>query len=193
VARWEPNARERLERAALDLFARNGFAATTVPQIAEHAGLTTRTFYRHFADKREVLFGDEDVMVRRVEALVAEGIAGRTPLDFVEFALVRVAEEVFADRFDQLRAMRPVVEDDPGLQERELRKRLVMTSALAEALRRNGYDADEADVVANLATTALGLALQRWLATDPPGPLVDHVRTVMAAVRAVTRLPAPEA
>jgi AcrR family transcriptional regulator len=57
MARWEPNARERLERAALALFAENGYDATTVAQIADRAGLTKSTFFRHFADKREVLFG----------------------------------------------------------------------------------------------------------------------------------------
>ena len=60
MARWEPNARERLERAALALFAENGYDATTVAQIADRAGLTKSTFFRHFADKREVLFGGQE-------------------------------------------------------------------------------------------------------------------------------------
>src|SRR6185437_15971298 len=63
MARWEPNARERLERAALTLFAEDGYDATTVAEIADRAGLTKSTFFRHFADKREVLFGGQDLLV----------------------------------------------------------------------------------------------------------------------------------
>src|ERR1700712_466964 len=62
VSRWAPDARERLETAALDLFAENGYEATTVAQIADRAGLNRATFFRHFADKREVLFGGEDLL-----------------------------------------------------------------------------------------------------------------------------------
>ena len=62
MARWEPNARERLERAALALFTEHGYDATTVAQIADRAGLTKSTFFRHFADKREVLFGGQDFL-----------------------------------------------------------------------------------------------------------------------------------
>ncbi|BDZ39910.1 TetR/AcrR family transcriptional regulator [Microbacterium suwonense] len=58
MARWAPDSRGRLENAAFELFEAEGFSATTVPEIAERAGLTTRTFFRHFADKREVLFAD---------------------------------------------------------------------------------------------------------------------------------------
>ena len=64
MARWEPNARERLERAALALFTERGFDATTVAEIADRAGLTKSTFFRHFADKREVLFGGQDLLVQ---------------------------------------------------------------------------------------------------------------------------------
>ena len=60
MGRWEPDARDRLERAALELFVEHGFDPVTVPEITARAGLTTRTFFRHFADKREVLFADAD-------------------------------------------------------------------------------------------------------------------------------------
>ena len=56
VARWKPNARSRLEKAALELYSERGFQQVTVAEIAQRAGLTERTFFRHFADKREVLF-----------------------------------------------------------------------------------------------------------------------------------------
>src|ERR1700684_3976887 len=75
VSRWAPNARERLETAALDLFVENGYEETTVAQIADRAGLNRATFFRHFADKREVLFGGEDVLA----GLFADGIRAASP------------------------------------------------------------------------------------------------------------------
>ena len=56
MGRWEPDARGRLVKAAMELYGERGFEQTTVAEIAERAGLTERTFFRHFADKREVLF-----------------------------------------------------------------------------------------------------------------------------------------
>src|ERR1700758_5884157 len=75
VGRWAPNARERLENAALDLFTENGYEETTVAQIADRAGLNRATFFRHFAEKREVLFGGEDVLA----GLFADAIRAASP------------------------------------------------------------------------------------------------------------------
>src|SRR5260370_28744330 len=75
MSRWPPDARERLETAALDLFVDNGYEETTVAQIADRAGLNRATFFRHFADKREVLFGGEDIL----SGLFADGIRAASP------------------------------------------------------------------------------------------------------------------
>ena len=56
MVRWEPGSAERLQKAALELFATRGFEQTTATEIAQSVGLTERTFFRHFSDKREVLF-----------------------------------------------------------------------------------------------------------------------------------------
>src|SRR5215469_14619637 len=94
MARWEPNARERLALAALELFAERGYENTTVTDIAQRAGLTKSTFFRHFQDKREVLFGDGTL-----NGLVAGAIAAApptaTPLEAVAHALDAVGREVF--------------------------------------------------------------------------------------------------
>ena len=76
MARWEPNARERLERAALALFTEHGFDATTVAEIADRAGLTKSTFFRHFADKREVLFGGQDMLVQLFSSAIVSSARG---------------------------------------------------------------------------------------------------------------------
>src|ERR1700754_2329756 len=87
VSRWAPDARERLETAALELFAENGYDETTVAQIADRAGLNRATFFRHFADKREVLFGGEDLLA----GLFADGVrsapAEATPPECLRAAL----------------------------------------------------------------------------------------------------------
>src|SRR5690242_17827938 len=103
MVRWQPDARERLREAALELFAEQGFAATTVPAITARAGLTTRTFFRHFADKREVLFADEAELPAHAERLVAEAPADTSPLAIVMEGLRAVAEARFESRKDTVR------------------------------------------------------------------------------------------
>src|SRR3954468_19501138 len=121
MSRWEPNARGRLERAALDLYSERGFEQTTAAQIAERAGLTERTFFRHYADKREVLFGGAPLMERFfVEKLTgAPETAG--PLDAIA-ATLEAAGELFADRHAFARQRQAVIMASPELRERELNK-----------------------------------------------------------------------
>src|SRR5579872_4164810 len=88
MSRWEPNARGRLEQAAMELYIERGFDTTTVAEIAERAGLTERTFFRHFADKREVLFGGSDALRELLESTVAAAPPSTTPIDAVADALV---------------------------------------------------------------------------------------------------------
>src|SRR3954468_7852078 len=91
MVRWEPNARGRLEEAALALFGERGFEETTVHEIAQRAGVTERTFFRHFADKREVLFGGGDILRDTMVGAVAEAPAGTAPMDAVALALAAAA------------------------------------------------------------------------------------------------------
>src|ERR1700739_2289081 len=81
VGRWAPNARQRLETAALDLFVENGYEETTVAQIADRAGLNRATFFRHFADKREVLFGGEDVLGGLFSDAIRDAAPDATPTE----------------------------------------------------------------------------------------------------------------
>src|SRR5579875_4124931 len=92
MARWEPNARQRLERAALELFVERGYDATTVAEIAERAGLTKSTFFRHFSDKREVLFGGQDRMTELFVGAARDAPPDATVVDCLAAALVAAAE-----------------------------------------------------------------------------------------------------
>src|ERR1700742_5176667 len=96
MGRWAPGAKGRLEEAAMELFDERGFEDTTVADIAERAGLTKRTFFRYFGDKREVLFsGSAQLQAKFVEAIAAAP-AEAAPLDAVAAGLDAMAD-VFAE------------------------------------------------------------------------------------------------
>src|SRR5215510_6054240 len=97
MSRWEPNSRGRLEQAALDLYTERGFDDTTVAEIAERAGLTERTFFRHFADKREVLFGGQDALLELFVTAIVDAPASMSPIDAVGAGL-EASGPVFKDR-----------------------------------------------------------------------------------------------
>src|SRR3954470_4454688 len=109
MSRWRPDARERLQQAALELFAEQGFAATTVPEITARAGLTTRTFFRHFADKREVLYADDAEVPAMVARMMAEAPPTAEPLALIVEGLRTVAETRFEPRKAALQARRELV------------------------------------------------------------------------------------
>ncbi|MGI9145681.1 MAG: TetR/AcrR family transcriptional regulator [Chloroflexota bacterium] len=163
MGRWQPGARERLERAALELFVEQGFAETTVPQITARAGLTTRTFFRHFADKREVLFAGEDELPKLVARLTTETPASLDPMAALAFAVDSIAEAVFEGRRDYLRTRRAVINADEGLRERELRKGAVLSELVRKGFLDRGTDELTSTLAAHIAVTVFSVALNRWL------------------------------
>ena len=138
MARWEPNASERLARAALELFAERGYENTTVIDIAQRAGLTKSTFFRHFQDKREVLFGDGTMTGLLAEAIAAAP-AGAAPLEAVAHALEALGSEVFTPaRREFVVRRQAVIAANPELREREALKGLGLIAAMVGALTRRG-------------------------------------------------------
>lgn len=162
MSRWQPNARGRLEEAALELYAVQGFDATTVAQIAERAGLTERTFFRHFADKREVLFSGQTALTDSMVAAVAGMPAGTAPLDAVGAGL-RAAGEIIGGRLGSARRRQAVIDADPGLQERELSKLATLGAALTEALRGRGVPELTARVTAEAGIAIFKVGFERWI------------------------------
>ena len=185
MSRWEPNARQRLERAALDLFVEVGFAEATVPQITARAGLTTRTFFRHFADKREVLFAAEQELPALVARLMSEAPASLTPMMLVERGLQTVAATRFEGNLDYLRTRRAVVQADEGLRERELRKSSVLADAIRREFLNRGTDELTATLIAQVAVTVLGVSVDRWLDQDGKQPLTQLVHETIGALQSV--------
>jgi len=182
MSRWQPDARERLERAAVELFVEQGFAETTVPQIAARAGLTTRTYFRHFADKREALFGSEDELAPMIAGLMSDAPTSLTPMDAIAQALNTVAGRLQPQR-EFLAIRHRVVQADEGLRERELRKRAALTAEISRGFQSRGEDQLTAQVAATLATGIMGISIERWLDGSGSRSLPDLVRDALTAAR----------
>ncbi|MFI7675791.1 helix-turn-helix domain-containing protein [Actinophytocola sp. NPDC049390] len=166
MARWEPNAPERLTLAALELFVDQGYDQTTVAEITERAGLTKRTFFRHFADKREVLFAGQDTLLTLFAQAIADAPATAGPLAAVLAALEAAGEVAFAEeRREFARKRQSVVEANDSLRERELLKGARLTSAMADALRARGVADLTARLAAEVGNVAVVTAFGRWV--DP--------------------------
>lgn len=179
MARWEPDASLRLREAALDLFAEHGFEQTTAKQIAERAGVTERTFFRHFGDKREVLFGTEAALTATLVDAVAAAPARASTAKVVEAAL-RAAGRQMQPRRAFLRRFAAVVAAHPELRERELAKQQSMAAALGEALAARGLDAVGAQLAGELAIAVLRLAFEQWLSRGEKRALEDIAADVLA-------------
>ncbi|MFD0662287.1 TetR/AcrR family transcriptional regulator [Thermocatellispora tengchongensis] len=91
MARWQPDTPQRLVVAAVDLFIEQGYDATTVAQIAERAGVTKSTFFRHFSDKRELLVAGQETLSRLLAEGIAEAPADASPLQAVAAGLERAS------------------------------------------------------------------------------------------------------
>lgn len=186
MSRWEPDAPERLERAALELFLERGFDQTTVPQIAERAGLTTRTFFRYFPDKREVLFAGEDEIPNRVATLMRLTPPMANPMELIASGFETMAP-MFEGQLERLRQRRAVIAGNDGLRERELRKRANLSDSFAEGFRTRGVDPLNARLLAETTVTIFSISMQRWLDAPERG-LVSTLRETMDALFAVTRV-----
>jgi AcrR family transcriptional regulator len=171
MSRWEPNAPERLQRAAFELYTERGYDQTTVAQIAARAGLTERTFFRHFADKREVLFDGGD----RFATAVVEGIEGApstvTALDAVVAGIV--ASRAVLPAVAIVRARNELIFSSPELHERELIKLASLSDAMRKALRRRDVSDSAAELAAETGIALLRVAMTRWL-EDPAEASWEH-------------------
>ncbi len=185
VGRWEPNAQGRLEQAALDLYVEQGFDETTVAEIAARAGLTERTFFRHFADKREVLFRGRE-LADALGAAIDAAPAATTPLDAVAGALESLSD-FFADRRPHARRRQAVIAANPSLQERELIKLASLATTIGDALRRRGVADPTASLVAEAGIAVFKVAFEHWLTDPAERSLAEHIREALSELRAATR------
>jgi len=184
MGRWEPNARARLERAALALFAEHGYDATTVAEIADRAGLTKSTFFRHFADKREVLFGGQDLLAGLFGDAIMTAPPSATTADCLAAALESVAVAFTQDRHDLAPQRQAVIAANPELQERQLLKRARLGQAMADALRARGADDSTARLAAEVGVLAFSTAYSRWAAPENLQPFTEIAHAALRDLQA---------
>jgi AcrR family transcriptional regulator len=184
MARWQPGARERLQAVTLELFAEQGFEGTTVAEIASRAGLTERTFFRYFTDKREVLFTGQDTFEGMFVDQIAAAPPDPQPFAVVNRALQAVAADFFPpERQTFSRQRQTIIDANPGLRERELLKLTGLTSAMAAALRERGTPEPTALLVAECGMTIFRVAFARWVGGNDDHDLASIMDEVVAELR----------
>src|SRR5580698_6890948 len=184
MARWEPNARERLEKAAMDLYRERGFDETAVADIAARAGLTERTFFRYFTDKREVLFGGSPALQELLVGRIAATHGATAPIDSVAAAL-EATSPFFEERRPFAKARQAIIAANAALQERELIKFASLASAIAEALRGRRVPDPAATLAAETGIAILKLAFEQWVNDGKKRDLAHHVRGALDELKAV--------
>jgi AcrR family transcriptional regulator len=185
MGRWEPNARERLAKAALELYSKRGYEQTTVAEIAKLAGLTERTFFRHYADKREVLFGGSNALQELFVHAVVEAPESAPPIDAIAAGLEAVSD-VFVDRREFSRQRHAVIVANAELQERELIKLASLSAALADALRRRGVAEPAASLTAEAGVAVFKVGFERWIAAAEERTMAQLMRESLDELKAVT-------
>jgi AcrR family transcriptional regulator len=174
----------------MELYGDQGFDETTVAQIAARAGLTERTFFRHFTDKREVLFYGMEMLRDRLARAVADAPPSATPMEAVSAAL-EAAGALFQENPDRVRLRDSIVSANADLRERELIKLAALASAVAAALRERGIPDPSASLAAETGVAVFKVAFARWI-SDPAQPdLPAMIRESMADLRDVLADRAP--
>ena len=186
MVRWEPGARERLQAAALELFATRGFEQTTAAEIAQSVGLTERTFFRHFSDKREVLFyGQEQFLQAFADGLNAAP-PDASPLAVIASALHAAASFFPDERRPYSRARQSVIDQNPALRERNLHKLAGLATTAAAALRERGIGEPAATLAAQSGATVFGIAFAQWIREGETRSLPDIAADVLQELVSLT-------
>jgi AcrR family transcriptional regulator len=185
MGRWEPNARGRLMQAAFELYGDRGYEQTTVAEIAERAGLTERTFFRHFADKREVLFAGAGALQELLVSTAVDAPASLGPLDAAAAGL-QAAGAFIQEGGELARQRQAIIASSAELQERELIKLASLASALAEALHRRGVDDPAASLTAEAGIAVLKVAFERYVEEPKRQDLPRLIRDSLDELKALT-------
>ncbi|MEU2351050.1 helix-turn-helix domain-containing protein [Modestobacter sp. NPDC049651] len=188
MARWEPGARDRLVVAAVDLFVEQGYDATTVAQIAERAGLTRSTFFRHFPDKRELLVAGQEVLGRLLAEGIAEAPGDATPLAAVAAGLERAAGAMGPLNRELGPRLRAAVAASTELQERDALKSVGLAAAMTGALVARGVPDVPAHLAAELGLLAFKRGYAAWTEAEREnaGELAPYVATALDELRAAS-------
>lgn len=187
MARWAPGTPERLQAAAFELFAVQGFDNTTAAEIAQVAGLNQRTFFRHFGDKREVVFYGQDVFVQAFVSGIEAGPPGAEPMELVASALASGSMLFTYERRPHSRIRQSVINSNPALRERERQKLAELALEIANAMRARGVTNPAATLAAESAVTVFSVAFAQWLRETDRVPLATIAGDVLGVLRAISQ------
>jgi AcrR family transcriptional regulator len=187
MARWEPGARERLVVAAVDLFAEQGYDATTVAQIAERAGVTKSTFFRHFPDKHELLAAGQQTLSRLLAEGIAEAPEGATPLEAVAAGLERASNAMGPMNRELGPRLKAAVAANVELQERDALKNVGLAAAMIDALSARDVPDAIARLAAELGVLAFKQGYAQWLQTNDDATLVPYTLAALEDLRAASQ------
>ena len=183
MPRWEPDARKRLVTAALRLFSEQGYDRTTVAEIADSAGLTRSTFFRHFPDKREVLAAGQETLARLFTAGIAAAPEDATPLEAVEHGLETAASAMTPFNREFGPRLRAVIATSAELQERDQLKHVGLAASMAEALRARGVPQVVAALAGDVGMLAFNEGYAEWVREENREDLAELLRSAMSRLR----------
>jgi AcrR family transcriptional regulator len=186
VARWQPGARERLVLSAVELFTEQGYDATTVAQIAERAGLTKSTFFRHFSDKRELLVAGQETLSQLLAEGIAEAAAGATPLEAVATGLERASSAMGPMNREIGPRLKAAVASSAELQERDALKSVGLAAAMTAALIARGIPDTTAQLAAELGVLAFKRGFAEWSEADPSADLAPYAVAALKDLQAAS-------
>src|ERR1700712_4112330 len=188
MARWEPGARDRLVVAAVDLFTEQGYDATTIAQIAERAGVTKSTFFRHFPDKRELLVAGQETLCRLLAEGIAEAPEHATPLEAVAAGLVRASSEMGPRNRELGPRLKAAVVASTELQERDALKSVGLAAAMTTALVDRGAPDPTAHPAGELGVLAFKRGYAEWseASREAPGGLAPFALAALDELRAAS-------
>jgi AcrR family transcriptional regulator len=184
MARWEPNASGRLTEAAMALFAERGYAKTTVGDIAARAGLTERTFFNHFTDKREVLFAGSEQFVNQIVDAMRAAPKSEPPLDAV-LSAYEATNDFFEGHRAFARKRSELVAAQPELQERELIKMMSLASAITDVLKQRGTSASRASLASETGAAIFRVGFEQWVQDPKDRSLTFHMRAARRQLEGV--------
>ncbi|MEW2569385.1 helix-turn-helix domain-containing protein [Streptomyces sp. NPDC047070] len=188
MGRWEPGARERLVMAAVDLFIEQGYDATTVAQIAERAGVTKSTFFRHFPDKRELLVAGQETLSRLLTEGIAEAPGTASPLEAVAAGLERASGAMGPMNRELAPRLKAAVAASTELQERDVLKSVSLAAAMATALTARGVPGPTAALAGELGMLAFKRGFAAWSEgdRDVEDELAGHTLAALDELRAAS-------
>lgn len=175
------DAHRRLQQSALELFRKHGYSGTTAAQIARRAGFTERTFFRHFPDKRDILFDGQ----ARIEAAMV-GAVRTAPRELAPMQILRLAIQSTVPVFEENRVFsamrRAVIDATPVLQEREQGNMAAMMLSVSSALKKKGIEAGTATLAVQIGAVLFSCAIKSWH-SEEAHDLGTHIDRAFAALR----------